>query len=272
MQDLINNLQINIFDKKLYLSIIIVLISIILYKIIQRTINKLLDRDKKNKRLDKKGKTMIKLFTNTVKYIIMVIAIALILQVYGINVNSLIAGLGLVSVIAGLAIQDPLKDIVSGINIITDDYYSLGDVINIDGIEGKVIQLGVRTTKILDTKRGDIYVFANRNISKVIKVSEELYIDVPLSYDDSIIKQEKILNEACEKIQKLEHVSEAKYLGLNEFDSSAIIFKIKILCKAEFKYQIKRQANRIIKLDLDKNKLSIPYTQIVIHNSNTKNS
>ena len=115
-------------------------------------------RDKKSKRLDKKGKTMIKLFTNTVKYLIITIAIALILQVYGINVNSLIAGLGLVSVIAGLAIQDPLKDIVSGINIITDDYYSLGDVINIDGIEGKVIQLGVRTTKILDTKRGDIYV------------------------------------------------------------------------------------------------------------------
>ena len=272
MQNLINNLQINIFDKKLYLSIIIILISIVLYKVIQRTINKLLDRDKKNKRLDKKGKTLIKLFTNTVKYIIIVIAIALILQVYGINVNSLISGLGLVSVIAGLAVQDPLKDIVSGINIITDDYYSLGDVINIDGIEGKVIQLGVRTTKILDTKRGDIYVFANRNISKITKVSEELYIDVPLSYDDPIIKQEKVIKESCEKIQKLEHVSEANYIGLNEFASSAIIYKIKILCKPEFKYQVKRQANRILKLDLDKNKLSIPYTQIVIHNSNTKNS
>lgn len=272
MQQLFNNMQISIFDKKLYLSIIIILIGTIFYKVIERTINKLLDRDKKNKRLDKKSKTMIRLFTNTAKYIVIIIAIALILQIYGINVNSLIAGLGLVSVIAGLAIQDPLKDIVSGINIITDDYYALGDVINIDGIEGKVIQLGVRTTKIIDTKRGDIYIFANRNISKVTKVSEELYIDVPLSYEEQIVKQEKILNEACEKIQKLEHVTDAKYIGLNEFASSALIYKIKILCKPEYKYQVKRQSNRIIKMDLDKNKLSIPYTQIVVHNPNTKNS
>ena len=173
MQKILNNIPINILDKKIVMVIAIIIIGIIIYKIIERTLNRLLDRDKKHKRLDKKSKTMIKLIDNIVKYIIIVIVGVLILQIYGINVNSLIAGLGLVSVIAGLAIQDPLKDIVSGINIITDDYYSLGDVINIDGIEGKVVQLGVRTTKILDTKRGDIYVLANRNISKVTKVDRK---------------------------------------------------------------------------------------------------
>lgn len=272
MNEFLNKIQHDILDKKIVMAIIIIIIGIIIYKIIERAINKLLDRDKKNKRLDRKSKTMIKLIDNIVKYIIIAIVGVLILQIYGINVNSIVAGLGLVSIIAGLAIQDPLKDIISGINIITDDYYALGDVVNIDGIEGKVIQLGIRTTKILDTKRGDIYVFANRNISKVTKVSEELYIDIPLSYEDQIIKQEKILNEACKQIQKLDNVTEAKYIGLNEFASSALVYKIKIMCKPEFKYQVKRQSNRIIKLELDKNKLSIPYNQITLHNANTKNS
>ena len=272
MGEWINKIQNDILDKKIVMAIIVILLGIIIYKIIARAINKLLDRDKKHKRLDKKSKTMIKLIDNIVKYIIITIVGVLILQIYGVNVNSLVAGLGLVSIIAGLAIQDPLKDIISGINIITDDFYALGDVISIDGIEGKVIQLGVRTTKILDTKRGDIYIFANRNISKVTKVSEELYLDIPLSYEDPIMKQEKVLYEACEKIQKLEHVNEAKYIGLNEFSTSAIIYKIKILCKPEFKLSIKRQANRIVKLELDKNKLAIPFTQITIHNANTKNS
>ena len=261
-----------ITNKKIYLPVLIVIIGIIIYKIIEQSINQLMERDKKHKRLDKKGKTMVKLITNIAKYIIIAIVAALILQIYGINVNSLVAGLGLVSIIAGLAIQDPLKDIISGINIITDDYYSLGDVINIDGIEGKVIQLGVRTTKIIDTKKGDIYVFANRNISKVTKVSEELYLDIPLSYEDSIIKQEEVLNDACEKIKKLEHVTDAKYIGLNEFASSALMYKIKILCKPEFKLEVKRKSNKIIKLELDQNKLTVPYTQITIHNANTKNS
>ena len=254
MKESLRNLIGTVVNQKLYMSLLLLIIGIVFYKTVERAINKILDRDKKHKRLDKKGKTMIKLFTNTAKYIIIIIVGVLILQIYGINVNSLVAGL------------------ISGINIITDDYYSLGDVINIDGIEGKVIQLGVRTTKIIDTKKGDIYVFANRNISKVTKVSEELYLDIPLSYEDSIIKQEEVLNDACEKIKKLEHVTDAKYIGLNEFASSALMYKIKILCKPEFKLEVKRKSNKIIKLELDQNKLTVPYTQITIHNANTKNS
>lgn len=255
-----------ITNKKIYLPVLIVIIGIIIYKIIEQSINQLMERDKKHKRLDKKGKTMVRLITNIAKYIIIAIVAALILQIYGINVNSLIAGLGLVSIIAGLAIQDPLKDIVTGINIITDDYYSLGDVISVDNIEGKVIQLGVRTTKIKDTKNGNIYVVANRNISKVTKVSEELYLDVPIPYEENISKIEKVLGNACNTIEKIEHVNKAENIGLNEFADSSQVFKIKILCNPEFKYQVKRKANKIIKLELDKEKISIPYPHLTIKN------
>ena len=155
MKEVLENITRMFINNKIYLSIIIIVLGIILYKIIERTINKILDRDKKQKKLDKKGKTMVKLFTNIAKYIILLVVIVLILQIYGINVNSLVAGLGIVSVIAGLAIQDPLKDIITGINIISDDYFSLGDIVNIDGNEGKVIQLGIRTTKLCDIKTGN---------------------------------------------------------------------------------------------------------------------
>ena len=84
--------------------------------------------------------------------------------------------------------------------------------------------------------------------------------------------QEKILIKACEKIEKLDNVKETTYLGLNEFADSALIYKIKILCKQEHKYEVKRQSNKIIKQELDQNNMSIPYPQITIHNSNTKNS
>ena len=260
-----NKFILTIFNKRIYVSIAIILVGIIIYKLIEKTINRILEKDKKRKRLDQKGKTIFKLFSNIAKYVILTIIIVLILQVYGVNVSSLIAGLGLLSVIAGLAIQDPLKDIVSGINMITDDYFSLGDMIEIDGIEGKVIQLGMRTTKIKTIKDDSIYEFANRNISKAIKMSNQLYIDVPLSYEDNVFKLEQILNSACEKIAKLENVTDAKYIGINEFAESAIIYKIKILCNPEFKLKTKRDANRIIKIELDENNIEIPYPQITIH-------
>ena len=249
-----NKFILTIFNKRIYVSIAIILVGIIIYKLIEKTINRILEKDKKRKRLDQKGKTIFKLFSNIAKYVILTIIIVLILQVYGVNVSSLIAGLGLLSVIAGLAIQDPLKDIVSGINMIIDD-----------GIEGKVIQLGMRTIKIKTIKDDSIYEFANRNISKAIKMSNQLYIDVPLSYEDNVFKLEQILNSACEKIAKLENVTDAKYIGINEFAESAIIYKIKILCNPEFKLKTKRDANRIIKIELDENNIEIPYPQITIH-------
>ena len=254
-------------SNKLYISAIIAIIGIIIYQIIKRTINRILERDKKRNKLDKKGRTVVKLFTNITKYVVIAIVGVLILQIYGVNVNSLVAGLGLVSVVVGLAIQDPLKDIITGVNILTDDYFSLGDVIKVDDVEGKVVQLGVRTTKIKDVANGNILVLANRNISKVLKISEELYIDIPLSYEDKTEKIAKILNKVCTNIQKLEDVFDAKYLGIGSFEDSAINYKLQINCKPEAKITIRRNVYNMVKSELDKNGISIPYPQLTIHNS-----
>ena len=262
----VESILLKINNNKLYISIIIAIIGIIIYQIIKRTINKILEKDKKRNKLDKKGRTIVKLFTNIIKYVIILIVAVLILQIYGVNVNSLVAGLGLVSVIAGLAIQDPLKDIITGVNIITDDYFALGDVVKIDDVEGKVIYLGVRTTKIKDIANGNILVLANRNINKALKISEELYIDIPLSYEDETEKIAKILSKVCNNIQKQEDVFEAKYLGIGGFADSAINYKLQINCKPESKITIRRNVYNMVKSELDKNGISIPYPQLTIHN------
>ena len=150
-------------------------------------------------------------------------------------------------------------------NIITDDYFSLGDVVKIDDIEGKVVYLGVRTTKIKDTANGNILVLANRNINKVIKVSDEIYMEIPLSYKDDTDKIIKIINKALENVRKHENVIEADYIGIDKFADSSINYKLKILCKPENKFAVRRFVNSSIKKELDKNGISIPYPQLTIH-------
>ena len=255
----------SINNNRLYISVVIAIIGIIIYQIIKRTINRILEKDKTRNKIDKKGRTVVKLFTNIIKYVIITIVGVLILQVYGVNVNSLVAGLGLVSVVAGLAIQDPLKDIVTGVNIITDDYFSLGDVVKIDDIEGKVVYLGVRTTKIKDIANGNILVLANRNINKVIKVSDEVYMEMPLSYEDETDKIIKILNKVLESVRKHKDVIEADYIGIDKFADSSINYKLKIICKPENKFAVRRFVNSSIKKELDKNGIDIPYPQLTIH-------
>ena len=257
-------------NNKLYISIIIVVIGFVAYEIIKRTINKFLEKDKEKNKLDKKGRTVVKLITNIIKYVIIVIVGVLVLKVYGVNVSSLVAGIGLLSVVVGLAIQDPLKDIITGVNIITDDFFSLGDVVKIGDIEGKVVYLGVRTTKIKDIANGNILVLSNRNIDKVIKVSDEVYMEIPLSYEDDTDKVVNIIKNSLNIVKKDEKVIEAEYLGIDKFADSSINYKIKLLFKPENKFYAKRLVNTVIKKELDKNGISIPYPQITIHDTQEK--
>ena len=137
------------FRKEIYISIAIIVFAFIIYFLIKKLIHKIMIKNETNSKLDRKHKTYMKLFNNIIKYILIIITVLAIMQVNGINVSSLVAGLGLASAIAGLALQDALKDIIMGINIIVDDYFAVGDVVKINGVEGKVIEVGLKTTKMM---------------------------------------------------------------------------------------------------------------------------
>ena len=103
------------------------------------------------------------------------------------------------------------------------------------------------------------------HIDKVIKVSDEIYMEIPLSYEDETDRVVKILNKAVENIRKHENVIEADYIGIDKFADSSINYKLKILCKPENKFAVRRFVNGTIKKELDKNGISIPYPQLTIH-------
>lgn len=244
--------------KILIKSLCIILIGLLIYYIINKALNKTLIR----KNISNKKKTIIKLINNIIKYIILLIIILVILQINGINVTSIIAGLGIISLVAGLALQDALKDIIMGFNLIFDNYFSVGDVIQLDNITGKVLELGIKATKIKDIYTNSILTISNRNIDKAIVLSDWLDIDIPLPYENTIKDIEKVINKIIDKCKKIEKIKDITYEGIQKFDSSSINYKIRVFCNPEYKLTINRKVNNEIKTILDESKISIPYTQI----------
>lgn len=253
----------SIISKELIISVIIIILGILIYFIIKSIINRILD---KRKYVSKKKKTYLKLFNSIFKYLIMAIVVITVLQVNGINVSSIIAGLGIVSLIAGFALQDALKDIIMGFNIIVDEYYSIGDVIKIDNIEGKVLEVGLKSTKMKDINTNNIFIIANRNISKSHIISTQFDIDIPVPYNEKITRIENIIDDIIKQIKGMKNITDVEYRGLNKFGDSAIYYKIRMYAKAEYQPQLKRDINRIVKLELDRNNIDIPFMQIDIHN------
>lgn len=257
------NEKTSILTTEIIISIVIVLMAIVIYFIAKRIVNKIMERSKKT---TKKGRTYIKLFNNILKYALIIVTVVAILQVNGINVTSIITGLGIASAIFALALQDAVKDIIAGVNIIVDGYFIVGDVLKIGDIEGKVIELGLKSTKLRDLNTGDLLTISNRNISQALIEPDYFFITIPISYDEKIARVDTIMEGIVDRIKIVGNVSEVEYKGLSKFDSSAINYTIKVFTKADLKIQVRYKANRIIKEELDKNNIEIPYMQVDIHN------
>ena len=256
----------NIGHVKIINSIIIILISIILYRITTYFLGKSEEKDIFRIFTSKKGKTYLKLIKNLIRYIFIVVTILILLQINGIDVSSVLAGIGILGAILGLAIQDWLKDIIRGSSILSDNYFSVGDIVKYKDIEGKVLVIGLKTTKIQDLKTNYIISIANRNIEEIQVVSNLIYINIPMPYEISVDEEKKTINDIIIAINNNHNVDDCKYKGVNELGDSSIKYLIEISCNPIYKLQVKRDALRIILLEMDNNEITIPYTQIDIHN------
>lgn len=111
-----------ISKKEVYGIIFIVCAGYILYKCSGLIFAKLINSGK-TEHEKKKRNTIIKLFQNIMKYIVFIVILLIILELYGVNTKSLIAGLGVVGAVLGLALQDTIKDLINGITILLDNFY-----------------------------------------------------------------------------------------------------------------------------------------------------
>ncbi len=246
-------------------SLFSILISIIIYNVFVMIIGSSINRGGLGKLSTKKKATYLKMLKSIIRYVLIVINVLVILKIFGINITSMLAGVGIIGIILGFAVQDALKDIIKGIDIIADNYYQVGDVIKYEDITGKVISIGLKTTKLEDVNTFNIVSISNRNIEKVEVVSNLINIDVPISYEVSLDKAEKVINDIVESIKKHEGVNKCEYRGVNDLADSSIKYQIKVYCNPVNKVQIRRDSLRYILVGLDKHHLSVPYNQIDVH-------
>lgn len=98
----------------------------------------------------KRAKTLISVFQGTANFVIVISAILMILPELGINIAPLLAGVGVLGLAVGMASREIVSDFLSGIFIIIEDQYHVGDRIKVLNIEGKVKEITLRRTTIED--------------------------------------------------------------------------------------------------------------------------
>ena len=118
----------------------------------------------------KKGETVCRLLTNVIKYVSFASFVGLSLYSLGMDKTTLLAALSILSLAVSLGSQSLIADIIAGISIIMEGVFDVGDFVEIESRTGKVLEIGVRTTRIL-LDGNDIMVIGNKEIQTVINKS-----------------------------------------------------------------------------------------------------
>lgn len=258
-----------ILTKEVISTICIAIFSFFVYIIIKKLVNRFLVAKAKDKD-NRKALTILTLLTNILKYIILIVAFLMILDVWGVDTKALVASLGVVGVVGGLAMQDTLKDLISGTTILTESQFKVGDNIQIGSFRGTVTALGMRTTSIRAAS-GEIKMISNRNITEVINYSIKpsiCDIDVEFSCHDSSEKIESVLNEICQKINReVKYIkTPLKVLGIEKLASGTVTYRLEAEVRSLKNFEFNRIVLKEIKKQFEEGKLTTPYTRLDINN------
>ena len=264
-------------SEKFYLPVFTIAVAVVSYEIISKAIIKASKININNKihgklksasaGYDKRKSTVIILINNIIKYILAIIAIIIILNLYGVNTKSIMASLGVAGAVIGLAFQGIIKDFLAGIFIIFDNAYAVGDWVVIDNFKGEVISVGLKTTKVR-AYTGEVMILSNSSFSRVINYNlspPKLYLKIPFSYDADIKKVEEVLDGLLIELKKEKWVKKAELLGVEEFGDSGIDYSLYVDCAMGQQHVIRRKLLRNIKVAFDEAGLEIPYSQLDVH-------
>ena len=147
-------------------------------------------------------KTISSIVLSLFKYLLVVIGIISVLAIWGVNIGGIFASVGIVGLIVGIGCKSIVNDIVSGFFIVVDNYYQVGDRIKVDGFEGDVIDIGLRTTKI--EMLGETKSICNSLINTVVNVTKDsnpikCYVDI--SFNEDLRRAEAIFAKCLPDIQ-----------------------------------------------------------------------
>ncbi|WP_338486672.1 mechanosensitive ion channel family protein [Ruoffia tabacinasalis] len=182
-----------------------------------------------------RNNTIQRLLLNIVLYTFYFFVGYSVLSILGIPVGTLVAGAGIASLAVGLGAKDLVSDLVNGLFILIEHQFDVGDHIVINGYEGRIYSIGVRTTVIRDYN-GIHHFIPNGNIQELSNLSREavrIDLDLLIPTDINFAAYEELLKDTYRQvIESDDQINDTTdFIGLMKDKHGRLIYKIRIWVK-----------------------------------------
>ena len=215
-------------------------------------------------------RTMVALIKNITRYAVILIAICVVLTMLNVDIVTILSGLGIVALIVGFGAESLIADVVTGMFILIDNQYNIGDIIEINGFRGTVTDISVRTTVITDLG-GNVKIVNNSDMKNILNRSDnasKAVTEFPIPYETDLEALERELPALLLQIRSA-HLdlmkSAPEYLGIDQFGDSAVVLKFVVEVAEPDIYTGARVLNHDLFVGMRKLGVEVPFPQIDVH-------
>ena len=230
------------------------------------------DSFKENRRTE----TLKKLLLSVITYTIFFIAFIMVLQIFNVNTSAILASAGILGLAVGFGAQNLVKDVISGFFILFENQFYVGDYVVIDGVEGTVEEIGLRTCKIRQWT-GQLNIIPNGQITRVTNYNRGPLLGlvmVGIAYEEDIDQAIAVLNQECEAaFREIEAIIDRpKVQGVTDLDDSSVRIRVVAPALPEEYWAVERELRRRFKNALDRAGIRAPYPKRVLYQRDEGNS
>ena len=215
--------------------------------------------------------TMSTVLISIVKYSMRIIGFCWVLTIIGVNVSTIFASIGILALIIGFGAESLVADIVTGVFVLFENEYNIGDIIEVDGFRGTVTEIGIRTVSVQDSG-GNIKIINNSDLKNIINRSNQkstAVCDIGVAYETDLEEFDKLVIKIIDEITDRNpeaFKSGIKYLGVQELGDFSITLRFVAEAEENKVFATRRLLNKELKIAFDRHNVSIPFPQIQVRN------
>ncbi len=218
-----------------------------------------------------RAKTIGDLFKSIITGVIVAVFGTMILSELGVNIAPIIASAGILGLALGFGAQSLVRDFLSGVFMIVEDQYGVGDVVDVGEASGTVEAVSLRITRLRDLN-GTVWYVPNGEIMRVGNMSQNwsrAVVDVSVGYGEDLARVQNVLREIAHDLWQDDEfrtviIEEPEVTGVEALAADAVTLRVLIKTSPLEQWAVAREMRQRIKSRFDHEGIEIPFAQRVV--------
>ena len=225
----------------------------------------LLETGEHNIRASQRVEALASILRSVASFVIWTIASFMVMGQLGVDLAPLIAGAGIIGVALGFGSQSLVKDFLSGLFILIEDQFGVGDIVDLGEATGTVEVVSLRTTR-LRAVDGTVWHVPNGEIQRVGNKSQHwsrALLDIEIAYANDVEHARTVIKKVADQVwnEQEDVIEEPDLWGVENLGANGVTLRLVVKTRPSQQWVVSRLLRERIKAAFDEEGIEIPFPQ-----------